>query len=110
MWATCTYDFGIPEEQFWTMVPAQFFALMERQEREDNRQHMLVAGVQLLLAKAHLKPPPGKKGWTIEDFMPKSWVEETQEAKNTAPDWRNMLATVEQLNKAFGGKDLRRKK
>ena len=54
--------------------------------------------ISATIANAH-------KGKSKKSFKPKDFIPTYGEAPK--PTWQQMLAKVEQLNKAFGGKDLR---
>ena len=68
-------------------------------ERADLRSGIVAATV----ANVHRDPKKRRKPYTSADFMPRFRLEQGADGQ----DWPQQLALVEQLNVAFGGKDLR---
>jgi len=70
------------------------------EERADLRSGI----VSSTIANANRDPKKKRKAFRPQDFMPS--FEEVKEEKQSS--WQSMLSTVEMLNTAFGGKDLRK--
>jgi len=94
------YKLGATPSVFWEMIPAEFFCW--QRARIDalkidikNKQHL----TGLICATiANFAPSKKRKVYKIEDFIAK------ERKKKTG---KEMLKTVERLNKLFGGKDTR---
>jgi hypothetical protein len=103
-------DFRLTEREFWTLTPRQFEALAQRknkeyeliakqEERADHRAALICSVI------ANVNRPKNKKRVKPEDFLGKKHKGQPQKRKT----WQEQLAFVEQLNAAFGGRDLRKK-
>lgn len=69
------------------------------EERADLRAGIVASTV------ANVHRAPGSAPLTADEFMPR--YDEYDEPESDGPDWERLLATVELLNVAFGGRDLR---
>ena len=64
--------------------------------------------IAALLANIHRDDKKRPQPFMPEDFFPRLTADAPKPVERQS--WQQMLATVEMLNVAFGGKDLRKKK
>lgn len=87
------YDLRLRKEEFWGMVPRQFFSLMERHREAQIRSEYPSAIVATVLLKTF-----GAKKVKPADFMPSY-----REPKEEEVSWQDLLGKVQQIHKSVGG-------
>lgn len=93
LWSVGRFDLRLTDEEFWTMVPRQYYALMERFHQSKLRAEHGPALIATILARAH-----GSKRSKMSDFMP-SWEASSKQGTT----WQDQLAKVRALHVALGG-------
>jgi hypothetical protein len=98
---------GISPQEFGEMTPGEFLLMwkgfLRRQEMEDWRTAMVVSTLCEINRDRKKRPKP----YTPEDFMPQKKQQKKQKEPAKPRSTQRMRETVEYLNKAFGGRDLR---
>lgn len=82
---------------------AEWMALYDLELFGDRRADLRAAIVASTVANAHRNPKKRRRAYSPEDFMPKFG------RRKKRSSWQTQLQTVEMLNAAFGGRDLRKK-
>lgn len=104
MQAYALVEGGVPLHQFWQMFPFQFSALVGAVNQRDQKNYFTGAMVCSVLAEIHRDPKQRSKPFQPVDFMPK--IGEEKKLKKPSAD--DIVAGIAQLNKMFGGRDLRK--
>lgn len=82
---------------------AEWMALYDLELFGDRRADLRAAIVASTVANAHRNPKKRRRAYSPEGFMPKFG------RRKKRSSWQTQLQTVEMLNAAFGGRDLRKK-
>ena len=98
LWAGGIYDLGLIENDFWRLTLLQFDALIKRHSLNMDRLDYRTARIESAIYNGHGIKKKGKSKhiWTPDVFLAKKPMTQG-----------NMMKKVEQLNRLFGGKDIR---
>lgn len=75
------YDFGLTDDRFWDLTPAQFNALSDRFDSANRRQDFRFANLISVLANIHRDEKRKPEPFTALDFMPRYDDEPEEEPK-----------------------------
>lgn len=92
MWAIGRYDLGLGEDDFWSLTPAQFFALRERWRERLFIEDYFTARVAHILTNVHRDHEKRPTPVDIDDvmmFKPERKVEQPKQ------DWRALKANFD---------------
>ena len=93
LWSIGRYDLRLSEEEFWHLVPRQFFALLERRREQIVRDEMGPAIVAWVISAV-----AGAKKTTPQQFMPSMKKQEESEVP-----WQVLMSKVKGIHKSLGG-------
>lgn len=82
MWATAVYDYGLTEEQFWELTPAQYHALGRRFDMEKEHNDYGFGTIASILFNAHKAKKTKARNWV--HFYPQ-WEKKYAAAKKMTP-------------------------
>jgi hypothetical protein len=89
LWSIGVYDFGLTDEQFWELTPAQFSALSERYDQDNMRLDFRAAIISSVIANTSRgkDDPP----FTPKQFMPDYGDEEVENEEQSAEEMIALL-------------------
>jgi hypothetical protein len=93
LWAIGVYDFGLTEDQFWALTPAQFSALSDRFDQHNMQLDFragIIASTMANTVRSEKTPP-----FTPQMFMPNYDGEEVKPAEMSGDE------ILRQLQAAF---------
>jgi hypothetical protein len=93
LWSIGRYDLHLSEEDFWRLVPRQYFALLDRHREQILRNEMGPAIVAWVISRI-----AGSKKTTPQQFMPSA----RSQPKDEVP-WQALMAKVKGIHKSLGG-------
>ena len=94
MWSIGVYDYGLTDAEFWSMTPAQFYALGKRFDSDTKHQDLGFGIVSSVVANCNRDPKKKKKPFEPSDFMPKYEEEVKKSAEDLHDYWRNVIMPV----------------
>lgn len=90
MWSLAVYDFGLSNEEFLRLTPAQFYALSKRFDVSRKHGDFGFGLVTSAIYNCHRKK--GKKAFEPSDFMPTYEVKVKQKTSSELHDyWRKAV-------------------
>lgn len=98
LWAFSRFDLHLSDQEFWRTTVGHIMALRERWLAYEDRANLRAGLVAATILNVHRRPgaPPVK----ADAFF-------TRQLPPPAQTPRQILRTIELLNAAFGGRDLR---
>jgi len=92
---------GLGEEEFWSLMPAQFDALCQRHREQEERADWRAGLICSVLANIH-RDPKRSRTFKPQDFMPV--YAKSTEGKPQEVSENQMLEQMMLMNTLLGGK------
>jgi hypothetical protein len=97
MWSVGRYDYGLTDDEFWSLNLARYVDLGRRHRERYERECSHAALVCMVLANIHR--PKRSKAFTVDDFMPGRGRGRAKQPQSV----QQMKDMAIMLTRAFGG-------